>query len=470
MTDQTPPTGVDLDLALVDRVVKTRRLPDRSADADPRGRPAGSAALECSVGVMAFNEEANIAHAITTIVDQPIGEGVITELIVVASGCTDRTASIVAEIAAGDPRVRLIEQEQREGKASAINAFIDAARSPILLMVSADVVVKSGTVDALLGHFSDPALGMVGGRPIPVNDETTFLGHAVHLLWRLHDRLAQDAPKLGEIVAFRNVVPSIPLDTAVDEISIQALVSQLGYRLAYEPQAVVYNRGPANVADFMRQRRRIYAGHLRVRKQQGYAAPTMSVLRVGRALVGSGSFATPRMALWTLGAAALEATARGLGRFDSVRRQPHHVWETATSTKRHIADGASTERHNNILVFHIVNFHQHRLELGVRSSRQLAERVARRIGQMLGTDATVRTEQDGTIIAFLSGDRGAAERTASQLVQDLDQTRWPVNRRRDDAALVFACGIITFSPAGQLLAQSIASPLSETDFAVLTVS
>ena len=114
-----------------------------------------------------------------------------------------------------------------------------------------------------------------------MNDESTFLGHAVHLLWRLHDRLAREAPKLGEIVAFRNVVPSIPLDTAVDEISIQALITQLGYRVVYEPDAIVFNRGPSTVSDFLRQRRRIYAGHLRVRHQQGYAASTMSVRRVG---------------------------------------------------------------------------------------------------------------------------------------------------------------------------------------------
>ena len=72
-----------------------------------------------------------------------------------------------------------------------------------------------------------------------------------------------ESPKLGEIVAFRNVIPRIPLDTAVDELSIQALITQLGYQLVYEPEAVVYNRGPATVGDFLRQRRRIYAGHLR---------------------------------------------------------------------------------------------------------------------------------------------------------------------------------------------------------------
>lgn len=228
--------------------------------------------VDCAVGIMAYNEEANIAEAIETILGQEVASGRVAELVVVASGCEDRTAAIVAEIAARDPRVRLVEQEHREGKASAINLFITVARSPILVMVSADVLVREGTFDALLNHFAEPGIGMVGGHPTPVNGESTFLGHAVHLQWRLHDRIARQSPKLGEIVAFRNVIPHIPLDTAVDELSIQALITQLGYQLVYEPAAVVYNRGPETVGDFLRQRRRIYAGHLRIREQQGYSA------------------------------------------------------------------------------------------------------------------------------------------------------------------------------------------------------
>src|ERR687888_125369 len=216
-----------------------------SGDAAPRTRDAGRRA--CSVGIMAYNEEANIAEAIGTILGQEVASHHIAELIVVASGCEDRTGAIVTDIGRDDARVRLIEQQRREGKASAINLFISAARSPVLLMVSADVLVKEGTIDALLRHFEDPSVGMVGGHPIPVNGETTFLGHAVHLQWRLHDRIARESPKLGEIVAFRNVVPSIPNDTAVDEISIQALVTQLGYRLVYGPGAIVFKPGPPTV-------------------------------------------------------------------------------------------------------------------------------------------------------------------------------------------------------------------------------
>ncbi|HEV2373364.1 MAG TPA: glycosyltransferase family 2 protein [Streptosporangiaceae bacterium] len=254
------------------------------------------------------------------------------------------------------------------------------------------------TFDVLLRHFEDPTVGMVGGHPVPVNGNGTFLGHAVHLQWRLHDRIARVSPKLGEMVAFRNVVPSIPLDTPVDELSIQALVTQFGYRLVYEPGAVVYNRGPATVRDFLRQRRRIYAGHLRIRDQQAYSASTMSAWRAGRALLGPESFATPRAALWTTGTVGLEATARALGRYDVARgRRSHHVWEMCDTTKQDIEDAAYAQRQHNVAVFHIVNFHRLELEIGPHVSRQLARRVADRIHQALGPPPGSRPRNPGPL-------------------------------------------------------------------------
>lgn len=421
------------------------------------GSGVDAAGVACSVGIMAYNEEANIADAIGSILGQDLSSSHVAELIVVASGCEDRTVPIVSEIVSQDPRVRLIEQERREGKASAINLFIGAATSPVLLMVSADVLLEEGTIDALLRHFQDPGVGMVGGHPIPVNGETTFLGHAVHLQWRLHDRIARESPKLGEIVAFRNVVPSIPNDTAVDEISIQALITQLGYRLVYEPDAIVYNRGPTTVRDWLRQRRRIYAGHLQTVEQQGYAASTMSSSRVLRALVGSGSFRTPRAFAWSIGTVGLEATARALGRYDVARRRPQHVWEMCPTTKLHVAEG-SAQSQQNVLVFHISGFHRQQLQLGAHASRQLTQRVRDRIKGAVGSKATVSIGRSGTIIALVDGDREAAERTAAELVQEIEAAPLPLNGHGATVSVSLACGIIAFPADGVPLAQSIPVP------------
>ena len=224
----------------------------------------------CSIGIMEYNEEANIARTVYAVLAQQGPSIRIEEVIVVASGCTDRTVPIVTEITEKESRVHLFVQEKREGKASAINLFLKKATGDVAVLIGADVIPEESAIENLCSPFLNPEIGMTGGRPIPVNDVNTFMGHSVHLLWRLHDRVARTHAKLGEVIAFRNIISGIPTNSAVDEISIQALISQLGYKLVYRPESIVYNKGPLTIRDFLKQRRRIYAGHLKVRAQQNY--------------------------------------------------------------------------------------------------------------------------------------------------------------------------------------------------------
>lgn len=289
----------------------------------------------CSIGIMAYNEEANIARTLQAVLAQREQAVHIQEIIVVASGCTDRTPAIVAEMARTQPCIQLCIQEQREGKASAINLFLTQAHSPLLILLGADVFPAPQAFAHLCAPFADPAIGMVGGRPVPINDPATFLGHTVHLLWCLHDGLARRCPKLGEIIALRHVIPAIAPGSAVDEVSIQALICTLGYTLHYQPACVVYNKGPLSARDFLAQRRRIYAGHLMVRKQQRYEASTMRISPILQQLIVCRSVAlgSPRRIIWTLGAILLEALARAQGCYDFWRRREHYMWQVATSTK-----------------------------------------------------------------------------------------------------------------------------------------
>ena len=250
---------------------------------DPVVEEENEEVIRCSIGIMAYNEEANIERTLQSVLEQTGPSIHIDEVIVVASGCTDRTVPIVAEMALQEPRIHLCVQEKREGKASAINLFLKQAISPVVVLIGADIIPEISAIEHLCSPFKGLSIGMVGGRPVPINDPDTMMGHAVHLLWRLHDRVARVYPKLGEVIAFRNVISGIPTDSAVDEISIQALISQLGYQLMYKPECVVYNKGPVTVRDFLKQRRRIYAGHLKVLKQQNYEASTMKVTPTPRA-------------------------------------------------------------------------------------------------------------------------------------------------------------------------------------------
>ena len=287
-----------------------------------------------SVGIMAYNEEGIIGALLKAIIQQRFCHGRLHEVLVVASGCTDNTVSVVHRYMQKDQRIKLLIQSQREGKASAINLFLAKACGDILILESADTVPAEGTLDKLIAPFVDSKVGMTGARPIPVNPKDTFIGFTVHLMWTLHHKIALSAPKLGELVAFRNIVREIPPYTAVDEACLEAIIKDKGYELRYVSDALVLNKGPDNVSDFIKQRRRIAVGHKYLARDQKYSVSTHSPMKIINVLIPEIP-RSPKGIAWTVGAVTLEAIGRLLGLYDgALRKQNHYIWDIARSTKK----------------------------------------------------------------------------------------------------------------------------------------
>ncbi|MFH1502974.1 MAG: glycosyltransferase [Candidatus Eisenbacteria bacterium] len=299
--------------------------------------------LTASVGVMAYNEERNIGSLLEALTTQALRSVEISEIVVVSSGSTDRTDEITREWASRDDRISLVRQESREGKASAINIFLARATADIFILESGDTLPAPDCVERLLAPFADETVGMTGARPVPVDDENTFMGFVVHMLWRLHHRLAMKSAKLGEMVAFRSFVRAIPHDTAVDEASIEAIVAEHGRSLRYVPDAIVNNKGASNVGDFLRQRRRIYAGHLWLEREQEYEVSTKKVGGIVSVLLEDLEW-TPRSLVWTAGGVFLEFVGRLLGMVDyHVFKRNPFAWDIAESTKSLDSGGDGTD-------------------------------------------------------------------------------------------------------------------------------
>ena len=414
----------------------------------------GDEYVGCSIGIMAYNEEPNIGRTIHAVLQQQGPSFLIEEVIVVASGCTDRTVPIVAEIALQEPRVRLYIQEKREGKASAINLFLKQALSPVVVLIGADVIPEVSAIEYLCAPLKEPQIGMVGGRPVPVNDPSTFMGHAVHLLWRLHDRLARICPKLGEVIAFRNVISGIPTDSPVDEISIQALISQLGYQLIYEPACIVYNKGPLTIRDFLKQRRRIHAGHLKTRDQQNYEASTMKVSPIFLQLMAYRDFtlSTPKQALWTLATVMLEGYARLQGYLDYRRKHAYHIWEMVDSTKD-LEAGKHRVRHmcnaQSVIVFRYILEGAEGYDVNPERQDREATEAARKLLPMLRTK--IRKEDKlsingpGIMTAVIRAEQHGAELVAKRIQEAVQAAPVRIGMRGREVKITVAYSSLTFA-------------------------
>jgi cellulose synthase/poly-beta-1,6-N-acetylglucosamine synthase-like glycosyltransferase len=291
---------------------------------------------------MAHNEAANIGRLLEAVVGQRTSAVRIAEIVIVASGCTDDTIAISRGWQERDPRIDVLVQPRREGKASAVNLFLSRAREPVLVLCSADLLPAPDTIEQVVAPFVNPEIGMTTCRPVPVNAPDRFMGFAAHLLWNLHHQINLEGFKAGELVAFRKIFERIPYRTSVDEARIEPVIRGQGYGVEYVPTAITFNKGPETVRDFLCQRRRIFAGHLAMRDELGYRVRTLSGLRI-LGLVLRHMDWRPRPFCWTIAVAALEAYGRYLGRRDYRQKREQFVWEIATTTKQLSADAPSAQ-------------------------------------------------------------------------------------------------------------------------------
>lgn len=289
--------------------------------------------MDVSVAVLAYNEERNIGRLLDSLLKQKLDIVNIKEIIIVSSGSTDNTDQIVRDYSSKHKKVRLITEKERRGKYAAINKVLPAAKSNIIVQVSADVLPKNNTIEELCKPLLDPAVGIVGGHPIPLNKKTCFMGFLVHFQWDLHHEICLLKPKFGEIIAFRKVFKQLPGNCVCDEENIASLINDRGFKLCYAPHAIVYNKGPENFTDFIIQRRKIYSGHLSLIRQKGFVPPTVKAVLVLKALLK----VLPKyrkQALWILPAVFAETYGRLIGAYDYyVKRDKHVVWQVAESAK-----------------------------------------------------------------------------------------------------------------------------------------
>jgi len=294
----------------------------------------GNKTLKVSIGVMAYNEEKNIGRFLESLLGQKLKEVCLSEILIVSSGSQDKTNRIVNEFSQKDPRIHLIKQKKRLGKAPAVDLFLRQASESLVVLSSADLILGKDTLERLVNHFKDPKVGIVGSHPVPINDPKTFFGFASHLLWKLHHEISKKRPKMGELIAFRKIFQQIPVLSAVDEANIESLIRGQGYLAVYQPEAIVYNKGPQNLQEFIARRRHIYCGHLATRYEYSYEVSTLSGFKIFLLLFKNIEFSW-RFFLFTPLVIFLEVVSRFLGFLDyRFKLKNHTIWQVTPSTKK----------------------------------------------------------------------------------------------------------------------------------------
>ncbi len=288
-----------------------------------------------SVGVPAYNEEGNIRSSLESILAQDTDGHELLEIIVVSSGSTDSTDEIVRSMAEQEPRIRLLVQEGREGKASANNLFMSSARGDVLIQLNADAYISPQAFRHLLSPLSDSEVGAVTGRLAPVNQGGGFFDFTARLMFHLHHGVSAVTPKMTELFAIRNLDLQMPRDVNTDEDWLAHTFYSRGYRIVYAPDAVTNLKGADNIRDFLNQRVRVNIGENYMKRRFDYRPPTKDKGLVFNSLLEFIREERPNP-IFLFGAMLLESMARVYSKvYVALGFKDQAVWKVIDSTKKH---------------------------------------------------------------------------------------------------------------------------------------
>jgi cellulose synthase/poly-beta-1,6-N-acetylglucosamine synthase-like glycosyltransferase len=188
------------------------------------------------------------------------------EIIVIDDGSNDRTREIVREYEKFG--VKLIEQNPRRGKASAINLGLKSAKGEVIIVTDANSMFDRDAVRKIARHFHDPAIGAVGGRYEPRVSEATDIALGNLMYWKF-ERIVRERESLldsvvgmnGNIMAIRKgIIEKVDEDLLTEDFDITVSLREKGFRVLYEPEAFSWKLAPKTLRDEIIQKRRRVVG------------------------------------------------------------------------------------------------------------------------------------------------------------------------------------------------------------------
>jgi cellulose synthase/poly-beta-1,6-N-acetylglucosamine synthase-like glycosyltransferase/peptidoglycan/xylan/chitin deacetylase (PgdA/CDA1 family) len=231
---------------------------------------SGSFAQPISVLIAAYNEEKVIAETLRAVLAADY-EGEM-EVIVVDDGSQDQTVSEVEAVAANDPRLRLLRQENR-GKARALQRGLASIRSGIAVFLDADTHCQRDTLRCLVQPFADESIGAVSGHA-QVGNLRTFIAKCQALEYTCGFNLDRRAYTRwncmtvipGAISAIRKAAiddaGGLSLETLAEDTDLTLALHRRSQRIVYVPEAVAWTEAPETVRTLARQRFRWAYGTL----------------------------------------------------------------------------------------------------------------------------------------------------------------------------------------------------------------
>ena len=216
-----------------------------------------------TIGVPAFNEEANINRLLTCLIHQSEKGIEIQKIIVVNDGSDDDTMEEIKK--SHDKRILSINNSSRKGQAYCQNKIFTIADTDVVVLFEADTYPATRNyLQELIKPFSeDLTIGLVQGLPRPVSAETfteKVLNTQVDVYQSFVDSNSNSPGQGGRAFA-RFVYSRLRFPKALPEDAYALLwCKQRGIKTRLQVNAVCMHRNPQNFADYVTKQQKIMSG------------------------------------------------------------------------------------------------------------------------------------------------------------------------------------------------------------------
>ncbi len=216
-----------------------------------------------SILIAAYNEESDIRETLLNKLklDYPRNK---LEILVVSDESTDKTDEIVNEVAQqSSVPVKLFRQVPRAGKTSGLNLLVPNAQGEIIVFSDANSIYGKEALIKLVSNFADSKVGYVTGKMVYINPDGSLVGEGCSSYMKYENWMREKESLLGSIVGVDGGIDAmrselyVPLNADQLPDFVQPLkVVEKGYRVVYEPEAILKENalGNANSEYTMRVR------------------------------------------------------------------------------------------------------------------------------------------------------------------------------------------------------------------------
>ena len=214
--------------------------------------------------VPCYNEAENAEETVSTAaaVDYPE-----FEIIAVNDGSRDNTAEVLNGLAGRIPGLRVVHLAQNQGKATAMNTGALLAKHEILVCIDGDALLDPQALRWIARAFRRGNVGGLAGNP-RIRNRTSLLGRLqvgefssiIGLIRRAQTMYGRLFTVSGVICAFRKRALEDAgwwsPRTITDDIDVTWRIQVAGWRVIYEPNAVVWILMPETLRGLWNQRLR----------------------------------------------------------------------------------------------------------------------------------------------------------------------------------------------------------------------